>query len=201
MKGLIIANDRTNAENVKLIVEHMKGGFEVDILDPEDSAFCLIDSSKYDFIINSVKPAMAHEIISQLRTFAKTILDKNTSYVGLYRNQKIIYVDRNKIIGIEVLERCCIIHTIKFTYSITRITLNKLLELLDDPDIVRCHKSFAVNIRYVHAFYRETPNRWVADFIIDTDFDCRISERFIKNVTERFNVYHEVKVNKNVEFC
>ena len=201
MKCLIISNDCNNAENIKLIVEHMKGGFEVDILDPEDKSFCLIDSGKYDFIINSVKPAIAHEVISQIRSFAKTILDKNTSYVGLHRNQKIIYIDRNKIIGIEVLERCCTIHTIKFTYSITRITLSKLLELLDDPDIVRCHKSFAVNIKYVHAFNRETPNRWVADFIIDTDFDCRISERFMKNVTERFDIYHEVKFNKNIEFC
>ena len=201
MKGLIISTDRENAENIKLIVEHMRGGFEMDILEPGDKNFCLIDSSEYDFILNAVNPSMAQELISQIRPFARTILNRTTNYIGLYRNQKIVYIDRNKIIGIEVMERICVVHTRKFMYKITRTTLRNLLDMLDDPHIIRCHKSYAVNIKYVNGFRRETPNRWVVDYIVDTDFECRISERYLDDVIDRFEEYHEVKVNRFIEFC
>lgn len=201
MKGLIISADRELAVKVKMIVEHMRGGFEMDILNPGDREFCLVDSSEYDFIINPVKPALAHDLVAQIRPFAKTILNRTTDYVSLYRNQKIICIDRNKIIGLEVMERVCSIYTRKSVYKITRTTLNNILELIDDPNIIRCHKSYAVNIKYVHGFSRETPSRWLADFIIDTDFECRISERYMERVIEKFEEYHEVKVNKTIMFC
>lgn len=201
MKGLIISTDYENAANIKLIVEHMRGGYQMDILDPGDRNFCLIDPSEYDFIINSVKPSIAHELISEIRPFAKTILNRTTNYIGLYRNQKIVYIDRNKITGIEVMDRSCVIHTRKFVYRITRTTLRNLLDLLNDPNIIRCHKSYAINIKYVKGFRRETPNRWVVDFIIDTDFDCRVSDRYLDYVIKRFEEYHDVKVNQFIEFA
>lgn len=201
MKGLIISTDRENAENIKLIVENMRAGFEMEILDPGENNFCLIDCSEYDFMINSMKPAMAHEIISQIRPFAKTILNRTTNYIGLYRNQKIVYIDRNKIIGIEIMGRTCLIYTRKFVYKISRFTLNSLLDLLDDPNIVRCHKSYAVNIKYIKSFMRETKNRWKVDFIIETRFDCRISENFMGNVVEKFEKYNNVEAKEFMEFC
>jgi len=201
VKGLIIAENIENAENMKLIVENLRSGFEMDIMNPGEKAFCLIDTKEYDFIAYSVKPAMAQEIVAQIKPFTKTILNRTTNYIGLYRNQKIVYIDRNKIIGIEIMERTCFIYTKKFVYKITRTTLNNILQLLDDSNIVRCHKSYAVNIKYVKSFRRETQTRWIVDFIVDTGFDCRMSERYLNNVTERFEAYHDVKLNQFIEFC
>lgn len=201
MRGLIISTDYDNARNIKIIIESMKAGFEMDILDPGDENFCLVDSHEYDFVINSVKPAMAHEIISQIRPFSRAILNRATNYIGLYRNQKIMYIDRNKIIGVEIMERTCYIYTRRSVYQITRCTLNSLLEMLDDPNIVRCHKSYAVNVKFVKTFRRETPNRWTVDFITDTSFDCRVSETFIDRVIEKYEKFNDVKDKVFMEFC
>ena len=177
----------------------MRSGIEMDVLERGNKDFCLIDTDDYDFIFNSIKPAMAQDIIDQVRPFAKTILDRTTNYVGLYQKKKIVYIDKNKIIGIEVMERDCYVYTKKFMYRISRYTLCRLLSTLNDPNIIRCHKSFAVNVKYVKSFRRETSNRWRANFIVDTRFDCRISETYIKSVRRQYEKYNSTHTSHTLD--
>ena len=200
MKGLIIDTNHENAEKIKMIAENMNRDIHLDILNQKSSGFCLVDISEYSFILTATKPVNARLLISRLRPFVKVVMDKSSDYICLNRNKEIILIDRNKIIGIEVIEKNCYIHTTTEKVEILRITLTNLLDILEDPFIIRCHKSYAVNVKYVKGFKRETRTRWKTNFIIDTGFDCSVTDMFMQEVIKKCEYYHDVKMSKKIEF-
>jgi DNA-binding LytR/AlgR family response regulator len=58
-----------------------------------------------------------------------------------------IYID--EMIFIEVNLRICMIHTINGVYKISNLALSKILKYIDSKNIIQCHKSYAVNIKYI----------------------------------------------------
>lgn len=200
MKGLVIDSNYENAKNIKIIAEYVNKDLQLELLNQNKAEFCLIDASKYDFIITSAKPVNARVLISKLRPFFKVVLDKSADNIILSRYREIRIVDRNRILGIEVLGKNCYIHTTSETLEVDRITLTNLLDILETPHIVRCHKSFAVNVKYVKGLERETKHRWRTEFIIETDFECFITEVYIKEVMEKCVKYNNVKASKKIGY-
>lgn len=200
MKGLIIDTNYENADNIKIIAENMIENLELEILNQDFSDFCLIDAADYDFVLTSTNDVNARSLMSKLRPFLKVVLDKSADYAVLCRHREIIMVDRNKIIGIEVLDKHCYIQTTNDRIEVARITLTNLLEILEMPCIVRCHKSFAVNVKFVKGFRRETRRRWHTQFVIDTDFDCSVTDMYMEGVMEKCVEYHDVKLSKMIGF-
>ena len=139
MKGLIIDTNYDNAENIKIIAENMCENLQLEILNQKTADFCLIDASEYDFILTSVKPVKARALLTRLRPFMRVVMDKSADYVCLNKHNETILIDRNKIIGIEVIEKNCYIHTTNDRIEVSRITLTNLLEMLEIPNVVRCH--------------------------------------------------------------
>lgn len=200
MKGLIIDTNYDNAENIKIIAENMCENLQLEILNQKTADFCLIDASEYDFILTSVKPVKARALLTRLRPFMRVVMDKSTDYVCLNKHNETILIDRNKIIGIEVIEKNCYIHTTNDRIEVSRITLTNLLEMLEIPYVVRCHKSYAVNVKYVKGFKRETRTRWHTRFIIETDFDCRVTDVFMKEVMDRCVEFHGIMMSKKIGY-
>lgn len=200
MKGLVIDANYENAENIKIIAENLNKKLQMEIMNPRASDFYLIDTSKYDFILTSAKAVNARALISRLRPFMKVVLDKTADNITLSRHNEIMIVDRNRIIGIEVQEKNCYIQTIDDRLEITRITLTNLLDILESPFIVRCHKSYAVNVRFVKGFVRETRTRWYTKFVIDTGFDCRVTDFYMDEVMSKCVEYHGIKMSKKIGF-
>ncbi|MCY6355219.1 LytR/AlgR family response regulator transcription factor [Clostridium sp. ZS2-4] len=58
-----------------------------------------------------------------------------------------LYID--EILFIEVRLRNCIIHTPKKAYTVNKLSLKEVLEFMDCEDIIQCHKSFVVNVKYI----------------------------------------------------
>lgn len=200
MRGLIIDNDYENGKNIKLIIENVLNNVKLDVLDQSKADFCFIDTTDYDFVIASVRPVLAHVLLKKAIPFTRLIMDKTTDYLEIDRSKEILMIDRNHVIGVEVVEKNCFVYTSDEIIKIRRVTLDKIVELLDMPELVRCHKSYAVNVKYVKGFKRETRTRWKIKFFIDTEFDARVTDTYMSRVMEKCDKFHGVNLSKNLKY-
>lgn len=200
LKGLIIDTDYENGKNIKLIVENVCSNIKLDILDHRKSDFCFIDMTDYDFVIASFRPVLAHVLLKKAIPFTRLIMDKNTDIIEFERSKEILMVDRNHLVGIEVIEKDCYIYTIDDVIKVNRVSLKTLIEKLEMPELVRCHKSYAVNVKYVKGFNRETRRRWDIRFFVDTKFDARVTALFMDDVVEKCEKYHGIKMSKYINY-
>ncbi len=196
LKGLIINARYNGAEYMKIMIEKAEDlNAKVDVLEEQEEVMRIIDTKEYDFVMTSVMPVTEDDFKERIIPLFDiyTARDRH-NYLRLEFPKEVLYIDRTNIVGLEVMGKQCYVHTEKTIYKIGRITMNKLIELLDDPNIVRCHKSFAVNLKYVRGFRKESRNRWSVLFLIDTDFDCLVSDGYMKRLTETIS---DIKVIKS----
>lgn len=194
IKGIVIDSNRENAENLKILLEYKdaKLGVKVDILSERDKKYELLDIRKYDFLMTNVKAINERDLKKHIIPFLKWLNKKTKNYIAIYSKKEVIYIDKNDIIGIEVIRKDCYVYTSKDAYKVERISMGSFLEQLNDPYIVRCHKSYALNLRCVEGFKRDTYTRWKPVFLIDTDFDCRVTDIYMGDVVKSFEENNEI---------
>lgn len=200
LRGLIIDSDYENGKNIKLIVENIGSHIKLDILDQRKMDFCFIDTTNYDFIISSVRPVLADVLLKKAIPFTKLIMDKTTDLIEFDSSREILMVDRNHVIGIEVIEKDCFIYTLDDIIKVTRVTMGTLIEKLEMDEMVRCHKSYAVNVKYIKGFKRETRRRWGIEFLVNTGFDARVTERFMPDVIKKCEQCNGIKLSKLIRY-
>lgn len=195
VNGIIIENDYNKAETIKILLENSDASVKVksDILDDGEESFTLLDISGYDFLMTHVKSINEYDLKRKIMPYLKLLSEKKSDYIVLHLTKKIVFLDKNEIVGIEVMVKDCYVYTRTGAYILGRITLKKLLEYLNDPNIVRCHKSYALNLKFVRGFKKETRTRWHPLFLVKTKFDCKVTDLFLDNVIKQF------KANNNVE--
>lgn len=123
----------------------------------------------YDFII---KPYDTAEVVNMTKRFMLhgrniNTISKDKVYVIFEIIKGInlkIYVD--EIIFIEVKLRICMVHTVNGVYKVNKLALKNILKLINCKNIIQCHKSFAVNIKYIRKI---------------TSVDSRLSEICFEN--------------------
>jgi DNA-binding LytR/AlgR family response regulator len=104
----------------------------------------------YDYIL---KPYDKQELIDKskrivLREGNYTVTDRKYVIIDLKNGVFVkIYVD--EIIFIEVNIRTCTIHTKKGKYEVKGLSLKQSLIMTNSKDVIKCHKSFAVNVHYI----------------------------------------------------
>jgi DNA-binding LytR/AlgR family response regulator len=170
------------------------------VLDQSKTDFCFIDTTDYDFIIASSKPVLADTLLKKAIPFTRFVMDKTTDYMEIDRSKEILMVDRNHVIGVEVIEKNCFVHTTDEIIMVRRVPMGRLLETLDMPELVRCHKSYAVNVKYVKGFKRESRTRWKIKFFVDTEFDARVTNLYMDDVMEKCESYHGINFSKNLRY-
>ena len=104
----------------------------------------------YDYIL---KPYDKEELIDiskrlVLRLGSNTVAKRKYVFFDL-RDGVFIKVYVDEIIFIEVNIRTCTLHTKKGKYEVKGLSLKQSLKLVSSKDIIKCHKSFAVNINYI----------------------------------------------------
>jgi DNA-binding LytR/AlgR family response regulator len=108
----------------------------------------------YDYI---VKPYNKDEIINMVKKFSLHSQNSNNSVKEDERkfiflelkngvNMK-FYID--EMIFVESIMRTCIVHTIRDSYTLKKISLKKILQLINCDYVMQSHKSFLVNIKYI----------------------------------------------------
>lgn len=200
IKGLIIDKDYTNAENTKIIMEDMIENLVMDIDETDEEGLSLTSAAGYDFILNSNAPVKKHVMEERAKPFIKKVIARKADRITIRKHKEVLFVDRNSIVGIEVMGKTCYIYTLDNKYVISRITLGELVKLIGDPCIMRCHKSFALNIKFITGIKKETRNRWMPMFIIDTVFQCIISDMYLEEVVKAFEEHNCINESKYVGF-
>jgi DNA-binding LytR/AlgR family response regulator len=109
----------------------------------------------YDYI---VKPYNKDEIINMVKKFSLHSQNSNNSVKEDERKSIFfelkngigikVYID--EIIFVESSMRTCIVNTISDSYTLKKISLKKVLELINCDYIIQSHKSFLVNIKYIN---------------------------------------------------
>ena len=184
IKGILIDPDHENAETTKIIMEDAVKDLKMYIFNPKAEGVTIVPMEGIDFLMAATTTVNKKIIGEQIQPFIRTILQKKDDYVTIRKHKEVLFIDRSSIVGIEVMGKHCYIHTLDNKFVITRITLHDLIDLLEEPMLIRCHKSFAVNIRHITGVKREGRNRWRPRFIMDTAFECYISDRYVELVVE-----------------
>ncbi|AKN31520.1 LytTR family transcriptional regulator [Clostridium carboxidivorans P7] len=127
----------------------------------------------YDYIL---KPYDPEKIIEITNTILKNIhreceLNKEKSVAFNSKGIDII-IATSDIIFLEVNIKNCIIHTRIGKFEINRLALKKALEMIEEPFIIKSHRSFAININYITKIEKYSVTSWNVYF---KDYDsCAI---------------------------
>lgn len=97
-----------------------------------------------------VKPIEYNQLCIALDRCQQYLM-KSLRYITLPSLEKVYIHD---IQYIEVLHNVTTLHALK-EYSVY-MTLNKLLEMIDDVHVIRIHKSYAIHLKYIYSFKGKT---------------------------------------------
>ncbi|MFX0550082.1 LytR/AlgR family response regulator transcription factor [Hathewaya histolytica] len=143
----------------------------------------------YDYIL---KPYDKQEVIDMAKrlishTPNKVVKNNIRKHVVLEIRTGIsvkIYID--EIIFIETNLRTSFIHTVNGTYKVNKLPLKKILELIDDENIIQCHKSFAANITFIRKI--ESVNSKLSEIYFENYKDkALLGYKFKNEVLEKFS--------------
>lgn len=106
----------------------------------------------YDYILKPYDKEKVLDMVNRIICHnTKQTIKKERQYVIFnLKNELSIKIYIDEIIFLEVSGRTCIVHTLKFKYTVNRISLKKALLLINCDYIIQSHKSFAVNINYIN---------------------------------------------------
>lgn len=96
------------------------------------------------------------------------------------------YVYAEDILALEILGRDCIVYTKEDQYKLPRMGLVKLVQEIGEPYIVRCHKSFAINLLHISGVRKKGRNLWAPIFRRKCNIDCEISKTYYAKVMMRY---------------
>lgn len=130
-------------------------------------------------IVDTVKPLIETLNITD-RQIISGSRERKVTHISTKKGDTFIYNDT--IIAVEVMGKNCTIHTDDNSYTLNRITLEDVIKELDDPFIIRCHKSYALNLKKVSAVVKKQRNLWEAQFKAECSIRCFISKTYYDDV-------------------
>lgn len=95
------------------------------------------------------------------------------------------FVQTDEILYLRVDKHKIDLITRKKTYPVKSRNLKDLLEEFGVPELCRCHRSFALNVRNVCSIVQETRRLWIANFDENGDICCEISKPFIAEIMKK----------------
>lgn len=144
----------------------------------------------YDYILKPYNPEKIMEI-------TKIILENTPSKDCNYNNEKKVVfnnkgidviISTSDIIFLEVNIRNCIIHTKVGKLELSRVTLKKALELINETFILKSHKAFAININYITKIEKCSVTSWNVYFK-DCEFIALIGLKYKQFIDDAINKF------------
>lgn len=142
----------------------------------------------YDYLI---KPYDKNEVIKMTKELISGIHinkleeNKDKHIVFDLKNGISIKINVDEIIFIEVNFRVMTIYTKSNRYEVKRLSLNKVLEMIDCDSIVQSHKSFVVNTTYINKIESISSKVWEISLNC-CEVKVPLSYKFREDVIERF---------------
>lgn len=143
---------------------HMQPGFILMSGKPEDAihalrnhlhGFLLMPLERDDVAI-SIRCALdnIHKTRTAQKTHVAPVLP-HTKLVGVPTIEGIEFMDTEKIVRCEGLQKCTLIVTTERCDIISSYSIGKFRELLGDRGFFACHRSHHINLRFVQKYTRE----------------------------------------------
>lgn len=99
-----------------------------------------------------------------------------------------VFVGVKDILSAEVRNKVCTVFTTDGAYQLTRRTLDEIIGIVDDEFFLRCHRSFALNVRQLRGIEKVDRRIWRAVFDLDTE-PCLISKSYLGPVMEKYKTF------------
>jgi DNA-binding LytR/AlgR family response regulator len=93
----------------------------------------------------------------------------------------------NEVIFVEVFIRTSIIHTIKGSFTIDYLSLKKLNSMINDKNILQCHRSYLVNIKYINKIEKTNNKTSYKVYFCNTNKTALLGNNYKKCIMDRFN--------------
>lgn len=94
------------------------------------------------------------------------------------------FLNTDSILFLEARSKSCIVYTVEGIMQCKREGLTKLLERLDVPYIMKCHRCFAVNVKKVKDCKKLNRRLW-AFYFNEREEVCYVSETFYKVIKRK----------------
>lgn len=150
-------------------IRHIEGYELKGIVFITSQGFQMLDAFKnihcYDFLI---KPYNKEDIKKIIDVFMKETVKKsnNRKYSIITLENKITYkLYHDDIVFVEYIPRKCKIVTAKNGIIYVKLSLGKVLSMIESNNIVQCHKSFIVNTKYIKKIDKLYAKLWRIYFV------------------------------------
>lgn len=101
-----------------------------------------------------------------------------------------VIVCTNDIISIEVYKNNCFVYTIDHCYKLKRGSLENTIKNMADSCIVRCHKSYGINVRWLEGWKKKERHLWDPIYRENINVPCRISSTYYEKVRSAYMQFH-----------
>jgi len=140
----------------------------------------------YDYIVKPFKSEDFYDSISFLFTGLQKLQNENKNQkkdVIVVQNKYNQYIiEKSKILFIKSNGRTVDLYLEDEIITDIRMKISAFIELMNDPLFIRCHKSFAVNIREVDIIENRKNYTWDIKFKNNNDYVCYMSRTFYNDV-------------------
>lgn len=142
-------------------------------------------------------PITRIDVQGKLGLYLEEIIQSQSVKSGDDRGVHLAHTRGETFLGIkdilfaEVQSKHCLIYTAREVLQVNRKNLNEIIDIMDDEFFLRCHRSFAVNIRQVKGVEKVDRRLWKAIFE-HSGKTCLISMSHIKNITDKYKEYQMI---------
>ena len=128
-------------------------------------------------------PEICHEIFGSKEGKTERVVDFETSDGN-------ITISVSDIVSIEVYGNNCTVYTKNSKYRLKRGSLESKLKEIGDSSIIRCHKSYGINVRWVERLEKKSRNLWEPVYCGGVDVPCLISKTYFDRVRDSYLQFH-----------
>lgn len=118
----------------------------------------------------------------------QSLRNKTERAIFLSHTKGETFVGVNDILFAEIRNKICTIFTVDATFEVSRRNLSNIIDTIDDDYFLRCHRSFALNVRHLRGIKKVDRRIWKAVFDRDSE-PCLISKSYIESVRDSYKTF------------
>lgn len=97
-----------------------------------------------------------------------------------------VWIPVADIVSLEVYGNNCALYTENQKYQLKRGTLEEQIRKIDHPAIIRCHKSYGINVWHIRGLKRKARNIWEPVYRSGVAAPCFVSRTYYPDVWEQY---------------
>lgn len=157
-----------------------------------DKLYAYEQYSCYHYILKPFSGELVKEKIHKLlEVLSKDNPAPLNQVICLNTGKGDVFVLTNDIFFIEKNMRGCLVFTADKTFEVTQTGLEKIIDEINEKYFVRCHKSFAVNLKNILNMNKSGRDLWSVEFKKEVEGECLVSKNYYKNTMELYREYLE----------